>query len=79
MSIITSRRSISLLGRMVFPLNSSLRPNSYVVPLPCRCRAEHIVIRCGTSTAFSGFDSYVEPNLSNLMTNQAKMSFNCRK
>ena len=37
-----------------------------------RCRAEHIIIRCGTNTAFSVFDSYVEPNLSNLMTNQAK-------
>ena len=47
--------------------------------MSCRCRAEHIIIRCGTSTAFSVFDSYVEPNLSNLMTNQAKMSFICGK
>ena len=30
------RRSISLPERIVFPLNSSLTPNSYVVLLPCR-------------------------------------------
>ena len=28
---------------------------------------------------FSKFDSYVEPNLSNLITNQAKTSFICEK
>ena len=29
--------------------------------------------------AFSVFDSYMDPNLSNLMTNPAKMSFICGK
>ena len=33
MSIVTPRRSISLPERMVFSLNSSLRPNSYVVAI----------------------------------------------
>ena len=41
--------------------------------MSCYSRAELVVIKCGTSMAFSVFDSYVEPNLSNLMTNQAKM------
>ena len=54
---------------------SSLGP----IHTSCCCRAELIIIRCGTSTAFSVFDSYVEPNLSNVMTNQAKMSFISRK
>ena len=39
----------------------------------CCCRAEPIPISCGTRTAFSMFDSYAEPNLSNLITNQAKI------
>ena len=39
------------------------------------CRAKPIIIKCGTSTAFFMFDSYVEPNLSNLITNQAKIAF----
>ena len=37
------------------------------------------MIRCGTSMAFSVFDSYVEPNLSNLITNKSKISFIRRK
>ena len=45
----------------------------------CCCSAEPIRIRCGTSTALSVFDSYVEPNLSNLITNQAKLSFISKK
>ena len=45
----------------------------------CCCRAKPIIIRCGTSTAFFMFDSYVEPNLSNLITNQAKIAFFCGK
>ena len=45
----------------------------------CCCRAKPIIIRCGTSTAFFMFDSYVEPNLSNLITNQAKIAFVCGK
>ena len=45
----------------------------------CCCRAKPIIIRCGTSTAFFKFDSYIEPNLSNLITNQAKTSFICEK
>ena len=47
--------------------------------MSCCCRAEPIIIRYSTSTAFSMFDSYVEPNLSNLVTNQAKISFIRRK
>ena len=45
----------------------------------CCCRAKPIIIRCGASTAFFMFDSYVEPNLSNLITNRAKISFICGK
>ena len=45
----------------------------------CCCRAKPIIIRCGISTAFFMFDSYVEPNLSNLITNQAKIAFVCEK
>ena len=45
----------------------------------CCCRAKPIIIRCFTSTAFFMFDSYVEPNLSNLITNQAKIAFVCEK
>ena len=41
----------------------------------CCCRAKPIIIRCSTSTALFIFDSYVEPNLSKLITNQAKISF----
>ena len=47
--------------------------------MSCCCSAELTIIRCGTSTAFSVFDSYVEPNLLNLITNQAKISFIRRK
>ena len=45
----------------------------------CCCRAKPIIIRFGTSTAVFMFDSYVEPNLSNLITNQAKIAFVCGK
>ena len=34
------------------------------------CSAKPIIIRCGTSMAFFMFDSYVEPNLLNLITNK---------
>ena len=37
------------------------------------------MIKCSTSPAFSVFDSYVEPYLSNLITSQAKISFVHRK
>ena len=37
------------------------------------CRAEPIIIRCGTSTVFFMFDSYVQPTLSSLITNQGKI------
>ena len=53
--------------------NEQIRPNLYLVLL---CRAEPIIIiRWGTSTSFSVLDSYVEPNLSNVILNQAKISF----
>ena len=38
----------------------------------CYCCAELIIIRSGTSTAFSMFDSSVEYNLLDLITNQEK-------
>ena len=56
-----------------------LRSGSPVTNYPCAtsccCRAKPNIIRRGTSTAFFMFDSYVEPNLSNLITNQAKIAF----
>ena len=45
--------------------------NKGPIHMSCCCCAEPIIIRYSTSTAFSMFDSYVEPNLSNLITNQA--------
>ena len=48
--------------------------------MSCCCLAEVIIIRSGTSTAFSMFDSYVERNLPDLITaNQTKMSSIHRK
>ena len=43
----------------------------------CCCRAKPITIRYGISTAFFMFDSCVELNFSNLITNQAKILFTC--
>ena len=59
-----------VLGKIIFldPIHTS-----------CCCCAKPIIIRCGTSMAFFMFDSYVEPNLSNLITNHAKMAFVCGK
>ena len=41
----------------------------------CCSRAEPIMIRCGNSTSFSMFDSYVELNLQNSITNQVKILY----
>ena len=57
----------------VWKFNASIIRNWYYrgpIHTSCCCRVELIIIRCSTSTAFSAFDSYVEPNLSNLITNQ---------
>ena len=54
-------------------------PLSGPIHTSCCCRAKPIIIGCGTSTAFFMFDSNVERNLSNSITNQAKIAFVCGK
>ena len=44
-----------------------------VAPGACLGKLFLVIIRSGTSTAFSTFDSYVERNLPDLVTNQAKI------
>ena len=60
---------------LVSLIKNYLWPNSYVVLLPCRIIIIIIIIRYGTSTAFSMFDSYVEPNLSNLINHLRPNSY----